>query len=821
MAVSKEDLEYLNEKFSGENGVKMLGAGLLFNSRQNSGSRLIMSSAFIGEQWIIPNHPEPPLIYTGYENAFGKYADSITRSERNYKVLDVISKFPNMPRHIYLYIVQDVMTGLYDVIDIRHYESYAETHGYIKPQTDGDLFMPGMVIPEGKVIAHAPTLDEDGNYCIGKNVNMAFASWAEVEEDGYLVSKEWAEETTFTQIDEKTKTVNTNDILTNRYGDKETYKSFPDIGEEIKDGVICTSRQLNLTFAASELTEYALRTDADADSSTPGRGKIIDIDVFVNNEEELLNNTNRRQIMFYWAISKAYHTAIKEKLGKIVNNKSNKFTPRLKMLYQRSVDFLNPEYKFSNNNGVFEFAFIRFTTAYEAHIVDGSKITDRAASKGVTCHILPRAMMPRDKYGNIADIVQSPPGIVGRANVNQTYEPELNYIAYFVRKRMAESGDTVEHQFGILYEFLEIVDKEQAEYLKANFYSWGKIGQAEYISDVILYGLNIRQDPMFKNVTYEIITFLYDKYNIHPDRVRVQRQIRKHGFNKTLLNKLKNNELNLFLDKKGEIINTFVTAQEARSEENKAKAKEAYGDDQFVYTDEYTIKGVNEGSHTLVKVNDEGKVKKQLMPMVDKTLDEIIDENWNDETYFVSEDEDTVTLSFLTEEPLIIAPKFFVILKHVPEGKLSARYIGSTSPLGLPNKTSKTDSNGPVSGTPIKYGEMELFNALIRVDPYLVYRNLSIMSKNPAMRSMLFKQLLFGNPLSYHNLPVPVGDICDDIPAKIFNAYLFCLGLEVVDEEEPDIYEAFDNVELSDEQMEKVFEAQALKYPPALLEKMA
>ena len=72
-----------------------------------------------------------------------------------------------------------------------------------------------------------------------------------------------------------------------------------------------------------------------------------------------------------------------------------------------------------------------------------------------------------------------------------------------------------------------------------------------------------------------------------------------------------------------------------------------------------------------------------------------------------------------------------------------------------------------------------------------------------------------------HNLPVPVGEICDDIPAKIFNAYLFCLGLEVVDEDEPDIYEAFDNVELSDEQMEKVFEAQALKYPPALLEKMA
>ena len=821
MAVSKEDLEYLNEKFSGANGVKMLGAGLLFNSRQNSGSRLIMSSAFIGEQWIVPNKAESPLIYTGYENSFGKYADSITRSERNYKVLDIISKFPSMPRHIYMYIVQDVLTGVYDIIDIKHYESYAESHGIIKPQTDGDEYLPGMVIPKGKIVAHAPTLDEEGNYCIGKNVNMAFASWAEVEEDGYLVSKEWAEETTFTQIEEKTKTVNNNDILTNRYGDKDNYKSFPDIGENIKDGVICTSRQLNLAFAASELTENALRSENDADCSTPGRGRIIDIDVYVNNEDELLNNSNRRQIMFYWAISKAYHQTIVEKLGRIVNNKNNKFSYRLKMAYQRSMDFLNPDLKFSNNNGVFEFAYIRFTTGYEAHIVDGSKITDRAASKGVTCHIIPRAMMPRDKWGNIADIVQSPPGIVGRANVNQTYEPELNYIAYFVRKQMAEANGDLDKQFAILYEFLEIIEKPQADALKAAFYADTEYGRAEYISDVIFTGLNIHQDPMFGNVTYEIITYLYDKYNVHPDRVRVQRQLRKHGFNKTLLNRLKNKELNLFLDKKGEIINHMITPYEANSEENKQKAREAYGDDQFVYTDEWTLTGVNEDSHHLAKVDDSGKVKKILTPVVDKTLDQIINENWTDETYFVSEDEDTVTLSFLTEEPVIIAKKFFVILKHVPEGKLSARYIGSTSPLGLPNKTSKTESNGPVSGTPIKYGEMELFNALIRVDPFLVYRNLSIMSKNPAMRSMLFKILLFGDPLTYHNLPVPVGNICDDIPAKVFNAYLFCLGLEVVDDEEPDIYEPFDDVELTDEQMEKVFKMQYEKYPPALLEKIA
>src|SRR5574344_2245185 len=130
MSVSKEDLDFLNERFSGDEADKMFSAGLLFDTRQSSGSRLIMSSAFIGEQWVIPKDPGFPFIYTGYENSFGKYADSITKSEATVKVIDVISKFMNMPRHIYFYVVQNILTGVYDVIEIQHYESYAETHGY-------------------------------------------------------------------------------------------------------------------------------------------------------------------------------------------------------------------------------------------------------------------------------------------------------------------------------------------------------------------------------------------------------------------------------------------------------------------------------------------------------------------------------------------------------------------------------------------------------------------------------------------------------------------------------------------------------------------
>ena len=105
MSVEKEDLEMLNKKFGNtkenpDNWDKIYCAGRLFNTTKNSGARLIMSSAF-QEQCININNPNFPFIYTGSENAFGRYADSITRAENTVRVIAVISKFPTLPRHIY------------------------------------------------------------------------------------------------------------------------------------------------------------------------------------------------------------------------------------------------------------------------------------------------------------------------------------------------------------------------------------------------------------------------------------------------------------------------------------------------------------------------------------------------------------------------------------------------------------------------------------------------------------------------------------------------------------------------------------------------
>lgn len=800
MSVSKEELEALNNNFKGEDASKMYASGLLFDTQHNSGARLILASSYVGEQWIIPVNPDFPLIYTGYENAFGKYADSIVKSDENVRVISVISKFPNMPRYIYIYVVQNILTGVYDVIEIKHYESYSETHGYVKPMTIGDAFNVGDIIPEKTILARAPTLDEYDNYRMGVNALAATISLSGVEEDGLVISDEFAKKSQYMQVDENSIPINSNMVMINKYGNKDYYKCFPDIGEEVKDGVLCAYRQINYSFAASETTKIALSDTTESDIAIPGKGKVIDIDIFVNDEEEFVNNPNRTQLMTYWTLLKIYYKNIVNTLGPIVKNPNEKCTYRLKMLYERAQHFLNPDIKFTSNNGVFEFAYINIVTAYTDHLKEGSKLTNGAAAKGVVTHVVPKRMMPRDKYGNVADIVKCPPGIVGRANSSQSYHHELNFISFHIRMKMAEAAKRgLDKQFSILYDYIEIIDKEQADKMKIAFYSVNEYERAEFIADNINNGIRIRLKKDFSVDLYSTIKKLYSKYNIKPDRVRMEFEVPRHGLSLEALANIKNNEKDmLFKNEKGEILNTFMTPFNIDNDMNKLFDDE---DGEYVYTNDYVTTDEN-GEPALVKFNN-GKFK-HVDHVTDVKLIDIINKNWTDETYVVDFNDKTYTISTMSERPVIIAEEFFYILKHVPEGKLSARYVGSTSPLGIPNKTTKTESNGPISGTPIKYGEMELFNACIRVPPLIVYRHLSIVSKNPEMRSEMCRIQLFENPLEYHNLKYVITEICDDIPAKILYAYNFCLGFEVLDKEEDDIYSAFDDRDYTNEELEAI-----------------
>jgi hypothetical protein len=796
VSISKEELESINERFKGDKSTEMFAAGLLTFNKYNASSRLLMHSAH-EEQRLILKNPEFPRIYTGFENAYGKRANSITKSNNNYRVIDVISKFSVAPRHIYIYVVQDVMTGVYDVIEINHYEKYSGTHGYVKPMTSGDKYVTGQIIPANRILAHAPSHDKDGNYCAGINAKVAYMSLAETEEDSYVISESFSKRVQFYQIEETIIILNNNIILTNYYGDLENYKSFPDIGEDVKNNILCVKRQLNFGYAASELTTQSLLHVFDADKIVKGDGKVIDIDIFINNEDEFENNINRTQISDYWNASKLYHTHIVNTLGNIVKNKQNSYTYRLKMLYERSQDFLNPDIKFTSSNGLFEFGLIIIKTCYEVNLFDGNKIVDRHGSKGVDCYVFPDDEMPRDKWGNIADIIQSPPGIIARENFAQSYEHELNFCSDQIRRLMVDyTKQGVDKQFAILRDYLAMVDEKQTAELDLMYSSCSEVDKKEFIADIILNGIYIRQPPFEGAITIEQLARIYDKYNIEPSRVRMKRKFRRHG-DISDYKEIENKQLfGLDID--------FYKNNDIFTTPHNINDDVAYKDEDFVFKNHFTVPSTNKGDYTSVKSDKDGNFTAEHTVRSNNSIFNLIEEKWEEETY-VEDHGDFVYRSFLTNRPVIIAEKYYIVLKHLSSQKISARYLSSTSPLGLPNKSSSDAGSsgtgtGSIKTTPLKLGEMENLIMRIRLSDQAVQYFQSSLSKNPTIRAKIFEMLLYEDPLELHDVILDEKD-GDDISPQVFGAYLQCLGYEIVENEDFDIYTPFDGLNLTADQI--------------------
>jgi hypothetical protein len=440
LAVSKQELEDIAKKYSGDNAAHALAGMNLTLPQYISGNRGVMFTGHL-EQFVPIKDPESPNVFTAYELPYGKYTDSYKKADYNYYVVDVISKFATSPRFNYVYIVKNIITGVYDVIPVNHCENMSESHGYLRPYTEGDMYTPGSIIPQGSTIFRSNNHDEHGNYRYGYNANCAYISIPETEEDGIVFRKSFADSVKFYNVEKVDILLNINDILLNIYGDSNQYKCFPNIGEEIKNGMLAVKRKMNYNSAASELTEIALQHIVNNDEAYYGTGVVTDIDVWINNRDEFNNAGNRQQILFYYYALKKYYEQINSVLGKIVNDKSNKYTAKLRWLFEQSRNYLDQNIKWTTNANNFEFALITITLHKEINLLQGYKTTDRYGGKGVICNIWEDDKMPVDEYGTMADVILSPPGIIARANPGQLYEHEINFISERIKDRIIKKPD--------------------------------------------------------------------------------------------------------------------------------------------------------------------------------------------------------------------------------------------------------------------------------------------------------------------------------------------------------------------------------------------
>lgn len=450
-----------------------LGKGLLQPANNtNSGPRKIMQ-IIQKEQSIQLCHSEPPLLMTGYENQFGELSSSFIRSDANYIVLGKVYK---NSMHYYLLVV-DYKNSRLHCYERKSYEHVTENYGYNLDTRYMDSLQPDSNIPEGKIISTSASFDSAMNKCDGVNLTTIYMALGVNTEDPIVLSQSAADKFKSPLFSKIRLTINDNDIPLNLYGDDTNYKSFPDIGENIRNGILCAIRRERKSDEAlycqsvDRLQELMI-----SDSSIIASGKVIDIDVYCNNVDNLgvIYNT---QIAKYYTANMKFCKDLCDTVDKFLkSHKGIKMTYDMNKLYticRKTLDGV-PYW----NDKVFNNIVIEMVIKEEKPLYKGDKITDRYGGKGVISKILPDEMMPYYRRGDQyypVDAIYNVCTIINRENPGQSFETEITFIGEKIVERIADIRASSINEEGLasdsfvveaekmIYKYLSIIAPVEAQ----------------------------------------------------------------------------------------------------------------------------------------------------------------------------------------------------------------------------------------------------------------------------------------------------------------------------------------------------------------------
>ena len=226
---------------------------------------------------------------------------------------------------------------------------------------------------------------------------------------GVIISDSAAKKLTSYKVEKTMFTINGNDILLNLYGDDQTYKSFPKVGDHTDSRILVASRRRDKRTALYDLQTDKMREvdPTNDDIIYTGGGTIVDIDVFSNvslndlrkrtdifNKEilEVVENNNRywhemaealEQIIPVKMLSEADFKAEREEFGIVIKHpmdrelNPNKYTDELAYYWKLAHENIDERIQWRYDGKSFDNFKIQFTILKENPLVPGSKLTGR------------------------------------------------------------------------------------------------------------------------------------------------------------------------------------------------------------------------------------------------------------------------------------------------------------------------------------------------------------------------------------------------------------------------------------------------------------
>ena len=230
---------------------RFLGFAALSNfGNECSSSRYVMFSNFLG-QYIPLNNGDVKITLSGVEEEFVKTLFS-RKVVNDSKIVGIVDRYDGKTSDrittsverfiIYVDLVKDEI----DVISIPIYEKFSPKFGFNHRHTDAlDDLDYGDILEAGTKVSRTNSENDNGELCIGLNVNMCLTSLKDVGEDAVVISESLAERGRFKTYETTRFQFGTKDIPLNIYGDDIEYKIVPDIGEYVHDsGILFATRSV-------------------------------------------------------------------------------------------------------------------------------------------------------------------------------------------------------------------------------------------------------------------------------------------------------------------------------------------------------------------------------------------------------------------------------------------------------------------------------------------------------------------------------------------------------------------------------------------------
>lgn len=482
----------------------------------NSGSRKLMFSIHI-EQSLPLVHPQVPFVMTGYEQEYTDRSSSIIKAEADCEVVGKISKFSNDPQRHYYLILRDLFTNKLSVIERKEYTFSTETYGYEYDTRILDNLDISYEIKRGEMLRKSTAYDDYMNPADSTNLLATYVATDVTMEDSMWISESAANKLASRLYKKVTVNVNANDILLNLMGDETHYKSFPYVGEKIKDGILCAVRrektEESLFTQSVDMLQRILMSD---DKYTPGdNGVVIDMDIKCNNPDMLREKYSNSQVL------ECYNDHIRfvkefvdtvDKLMRLYSLTVNDLDYELgKMYYNFKQELKGVQFR---GQKVYDGVIIEFTVK-EINVPSiGDKLANRYGGKGVIAKILPDDQMPKLSLTNEPiEVLINSSTCVNRENIGQWHELSLTHVGKCITD-LSKLGvfDTNEALMEII-KFLGFCSPKEAESFTETINVLTEEERDIFLQSILDSGNIIMSiKPMTESMSLDMLASLYDAF---------------------------------------------------------------------------------------------------------------------------------------------------------------------------------------------------------------------------------------------------------------------------------------------------------------------